>query len=198
MHAESRHVHLTDDELMENYFLAVDNPHLTSCGDCRARYDELARSLDLAAEDAALEADAIFTNERLNVQRERVLRRLERQGHAAEVLRFPNRFGAPRVAHRLLGPARRWVAGAAVAGLVAGVLLGFAVDRGVAGASVARRAAVAATTASSWQPGAAQDEQMLTEIEDALTGPARPVTELRALDAMTIPAELQEASFVPR
>ena len=34
-----------------------------------------------------------------------------------------------RPSHRMLGPARRWVAGAAAAGLAAGVFLGFAMDR---------------------------------------------------------------------
>ena len=198
MRVESREIHLTDDQLMERYFLAADDAHLKACHGCRARYDEMARSLEHIREDAVLEADAVFTAERLHDQRDRVLRRLERQGHPAEVLRFPNRFGSPRAAHRLLGPARRWVAGAAAAGLVAGVFLGFAVDRRASAPTAARRASVAATTAGNWQPAAAQDEQMLTEIEDALTGPTRRVIELRALDAMTIPAELQEASFVPR
>jgi hypothetical protein len=96
------------------------------------------------------------------------------------------------------------VAGAAAAGLVAGVFLGFAVDRRVGAPIMANRAdrayrtGGAAATAVTWQPAAAQDEQMLTEIEDALTGPSRRVIELRALDAMTLPAELQEASFTPR
>ena len=198
MRIESRNIHLNDDQLMETYFLGEDDAHLQACHDCRARYDELARSLELVHEDAVRDADAIFTAERLDDQRERVLRRLERQGHPADVLRFPNRFGSHRDAHRLLGPARRWVAGAAAAGLVAGVFLGFAVDRRVTAPAVARRTGVAATTAGNWQPMAAQDEQMLTEIEDALTGPSRRVIELRALDAMTLPAELQEASFAPR
>jgi hypothetical protein len=128
-----------------------------------------------------------------------VLRRLERQGHPAEVLRFPYRFGRPRAAHRLLGPARRWVAGAAAAGLVAGVFLGFAVDRRVSStASADHRVGVVNVAATNRQFASAQDEQMLTEIEDALSGPTQRVLELRALDDMTMPPELQEASFVPR
>jgi hypothetical protein len=39
-----------------------------------------------------------------------------------------------------------------------------------------------------------RDEQLLSEIEDALDGPRR-VLELRALDVMTTPPELQEASL---
>ncbi len=198
MRIESRNIHLNDDRLMEAYFLGEDDAHLQACHGCRQRYDELARSLELVHEDAVRDADAIFTAERLEDQRERVLRRLERQGHTADVLRFPNRFGSHRDAHRLLGPARRWVAGAAAAGLVAGGFLGFAVDRRVSAPVAARGTGGVPAIAGSWQPLAAQDEQMLTEIEDALTGPSRRVIELRALDAMTLPAELQEASFAPR
>src|SRR5206468_12591009 len=102
--------------------------------------------------------------------------------------------GAQRAAHRLLGPARRWVAGAAAAGLVAGVFLGFAVDRRVsAPLNITSALAPAGTMVNtvSRQYASAQDEQMLTEIEDALNGPSRRVLELRALDDMTMPPDLQ-------
>jgi anti-sigma factor RsiW len=198
MHVESRSVHLNDEQLIETHFLAGDNAHLRACPGCRTRYEELARALEHLREDAVSEADAVFTPERLHDQRDRVLRRLERLGHPADVLRFPNRFGSHQSVHRLLGPARRWVAGAAVAGLVAGVFLGFAVDRRVGAPAADRRGVVAAGAVGTWQPATAQDEQMLSEIEDALTGPARRVPELRTLDAMTIQPDLQEASFVPR
>jgi hypothetical protein len=198
MRVEIRDAHLTDDQLMESYFLGEDHAHLTACADCRARFEHLARSLDRVQDDAMRDADAVFTPGKLHDQRDRVLRRLERQGHPGDVLRFPNRFGAHRAAHRLLGPARRWVAGAAAAGLVAGVFLGFAVDRRVSAPPVASARVMVGAAASSWQPATAQDEQMLSDIEDALTGPTRRVLELRALDDMTMPPDLQEASFVPR
>lgn len=194
--------HLSDDQLMETYVLTGDSRHLTACPECCARYDELAGALEQIRGEAAREADAVFTAERLHEQRDRILRRLERQGHLAEVLMFPHRSGSQQPAQRLLGPARRWVAGAAAAGLVAGLFLGFAVDRRVGSAVAAPDAiAPAAAAAVSWQiaaePPAVRDEQIITEIEDALTGPRR-VLELNALDAMTTPPELQEASFVPR
>src|SRR5438552_3197485 len=118
MRVESRN-HLDDEQLMESYFLSEDTAHLKTCRGCRDRFEELARALEHARGDAVRDADAVFTPERLQDQRDRVLRRLERQGKSAEMLRFPNRLGGQRAAHRLLGPARRWVAGAAVAGLVA-------------------------------------------------------------------------------
>jgi hypothetical protein len=194
MRVESRENHLNDEQLLEAYFLADETAHLQTCRGCRDRFEGLARTMELVRADAAREADAVFTPALLHDQRDRVMRRLERQGHSADVLRFPNRFGSQRAAHRLLGPARRWVAGAAAAGLVAGVFLGFAVDRRV-NAPVLPAALV---TPSSRQYASAQDEQILGEIEDVLNGPSRRVVELRALDDMTMPPDLQEASFIPR
>ena len=136
----------------------------------------------------------MFTAERLQEQRDRILRRLERQGHPAEVLMFPDRTGGHQTAYRLLHPARRWVAGAAAAGLVAGLFLGFAVDRRV-GSLSATRSMKAGANAAAWQRAS---NEILTDIEDVLNGPHR-VVEMRVLDDMTTPPELQkEASLVPR
>src|SRR5258708_17214996 len=122
MHTESHtHLspltpHLTDDQLMEVYLFASDGPHLKRCDDCRARYDNLIRSLEQIREDAVSEADAVFTAQRLHDQRDRIFRRLLRHGHPGEVVMFPNRAGTRQAAYSLLlGPARRWVAGPAVA-----------------------------------------------------------------------------------
>jgi hypothetical protein len=190
--------HLSDDQLLESYVLATHEGHLSACGECRARFDDLVRALDELREDAVSEADAVFTTERLHEQRERIVRRLERHGHPAEVLTFPSRSGSQQTAHRLLGPARRWVAGAAAAGLVAGLFLGFAVDRRV-GSISSRRSGMpaAAASAANWRQASAepQDEQVLTEIDEVLSGPHR-LLEMRTLDDMTTPPELQkETSF---
>lgn len=192
--------HLTDDQLLESYVLAAENGHLTACGDCRARYERLAGAFELTREDARNEADAIFTPERLHDQRDRIVRRLERFGHPAEVLLFPNRSGHRQAAFGMLGPARHWIAGAAAAGLVAGLFLGFAVDRRVGSISTRRTATVAVVDSATWQRALAepQDEQILTDIEDVVTGPHR-LLEMRVLDDMTTPTDLKkEASFVPR
>ena len=190
--------HLSDDQLLESYVLATHEGHLSACGECRARFDDLVRALDELREDAVSEADAVFTTERLHEQRERIVRRLERHGHPAEVLTFPSRLGREQAAHRLLGPARRWVAGAAAAGLVAGLFLGFAVDRRVVSTSSRRTGMpAAASPAASWRQDSTepQDEQVLTEIDEVLSGPHR-LLEMRTLDDMTTPPELQkEASF---
>ena len=80
-------------------------------------------------EDAVREADTCSRAERLHDQRDRIMRRLERHDHPAEVVAFPHRTRQPPGRARLLGPARRWIAGAAAAGLAAGMFLGFAMDR---------------------------------------------------------------------
>jgi len=196
MRVESGTPHLTDEQLLDAYFLADDTTHLQACAGCRDRFNDVVGTLERAREDAVREADAVFTPDRLHDQRDRIMRRLERHGQSAEVLRFPNRFGSQRAAHRLLGPARRWVAGAAAAGLVAGVFLGFAVDRRVSTSAAAT--VPSALSTSNRQYASAQDEKILGEIEDVLTGPSRRVLELRALDDMTMPPDLQEASFIPR
>src|SRR5262245_8154477 len=127
----SRNPHLSEDRLAEVYFLASEDAHLETCETCSDRYNHLVSILEGSREASDMEAGAIFTDARLHEQRDRILRRLERHGHAAEVLPFPNRAAGHYAPHRLLGPTRRWVAGAAAAGLVAGLFLGFAVDRRV-------------------------------------------------------------------
>jgi len=199
--------HLNDDQLMESYIFNTDSEHLHACTECRARYVSLVDTLERVRDEAVDEADAVFTAERLNEQRDRILRRLERHGHPGEVLMFPDRSGGHQAAYRLLRPARRWVAGAAAAGLVAGLFLGFAVDRRVGSLAVSRNVKASGAAASlAWQHISTtepvivsnKDEQMLTDIEDVVSGPHR-LLEMRVLDDLTTPSELQkEASLVPR
>jgi hypothetical protein len=156
--------------------------------------DDFTRTLEQVRDEAIREADAVFTAERLHDQRDRILRRLERLGRPAEVLLFPGR-SHPAV-RRVLGPARRWIAGAAAAGLAAGLFLGFAMDRRVTSQAGNRLLqAPAVTEAMAWPRHVSDlgDDEILTEIEDVLAGPRR-VMELRALDMMTTPPELREAS----
>ena len=117
---------------METYVLGGDNRHLAACRPCKARFDELVRiACSMMHEAASQEADSAFTADRLHDQRDRIMRRIERHDHPAEVVAFPHQRVPSHVptVHRMLGPARRWVAGAAAAGLAAGMFLGFAMDR---------------------------------------------------------------------
>jgi hypothetical protein len=202
--------HLSDDQLLEAYLQTSGHAHIEACAACRTRYDRVASGLDELRETAMREADSVFTVARLHEQRDRIMRRLDRNGHIAAVLRFPNRFAADRGGRRVFGHAQRWIAGAAVAGLVAGLVLGFAVDRRVGSAQIAALGTMASPAgwhgtgapadAAAGAVNASKDEQVLSDIEDALTGPTRRVRELRTIDALTIPddVDVQEASFIPQ
>lgn len=99
--------------------------HIASCAECRVRYDALASWMEEIRIDARLEADAHFTQERLAAQQAAILRRIETAGRPARVLEFPQ-LSAGRVVRSV--PVRRWIAGAAAAGLLVGVGLGQLMD----------------------------------------------------------------------
>ena len=189
--------HLSDDQLMETCVLAGDNRHLAVCRPCRLRFDELVRSLQQIHEAAVGEADNAFTAERLHDQRDRIMRRIERHDHPAEVVAFPQqRVPSHPTVHRILGPARRWVAGAAAAGLAAGVFLGFAMDRSHFRAT--EQAVQQARPRTSLALQAAADDQFFIDIDEALIGSRvremRP--DLSAIDLMTTPLEIREVSYL--
>jgi hypothetical protein len=189
--------HLSDDQLMETCVLAGDNRHLAICRQCKTRFDELVRSLQQIHEAAAGEADREFTAERLHDQRDRIMRRIERHGHPAEIVAFPQQRAASQPAvHRMLGPARRWVAGAAAAGLAAGVFLGFAMDRSTH-VRMVDQAIQQSKADTSLALQAAADDQFFIEIDEALVGSrAREMRpDLGAIDLMTTPPEIRAVSY---
>lgn len=190
--------HLSDDQLMETCVLAGENGHLAACRSCKVRFDELVRSLQQMQEAAVREADHAFTAERLHDQRDRIMRRVERHDHPAQVVVFPHqRVPSHPTVHRLLGPARRWVAGAAAAGLAAGVFLGFAMDRSRHFKPI-DQAIQQSTQPASLARQAAADDQFFLEIDEALVGSrAREMRpDLGAIDVMTTPIEIREVSYV--
>jgi hypothetical protein len=191
--------HLSNDQLMEIYVMAGEDRHLATCRQCAARFDELVRTLHHVHEAAVREADTTFTADRLHDQRDRIMRRIERHDHPAEVVAFPYRTSSHPAVHRLLGPARRWVAGAAAAGLAAGLFLGFAMDRRIHYAAIQQtlQPSPSAQTIAAWQADG-RDDQLLNEVEEALVGSR--VREMRpdlgAIDLMTTPVEIAEVSYV--
>lgn len=95
--------------------------HVRGCSACRARLTSLSSWLDGLRTDARQEADEAFPRERLAIQQGQILRRLEAMERPARVLAFP-RF-AKAISARDAGR-QRWIAAAAVAGLVVGIGLG--------------------------------------------------------------------------
>ena len=186
--------HPTDDELIAICFAGADDSHLAACEVCRSRYAVLVRSLEEIRADAVREADTMFTTERLAAQRDRILRRLERVRPAAQIVRFPDQRAAAQATPRAPVVSRQWIATAAAAGLVAGLLLGQWVDIAPRAPSGAPAAVTTRTVASEpvMVSAGPADDDLLVLIEDALT--SRRAAELQTLDALTSP-ELTEVAL---
>lgn len=120
-----RRGHLSDDALAEAWY-AGDRPvHLDHCTLCAERALDMSRWLEQTRELGVSEADAAFPAERLAAQQSQILARLEQLDRPSKLLSFPRTVAAPAGAQ--LTPAERrvssrWIAAAAAAGLVLGVL----------------------------------------------------------------------------
>ncbi len=171
--------------------------HLASCDACADRFEELA-SLMNELRDAADDAvDGAFPAERLDAQRQSILRRLEHVHRPARVISFPKREVAAdgRTSGRMTP---RWVAGAAAAGLFIGFAAGgyLGPERlhrsplHMASATVTPAMSVQRSTPTptavrigATQPVVEDDDAFLMDLEVALTRPHN--RELQPFDAMT-------------
>jgi hypothetical protein len=119
--------HLSDDRLVEVRLDVTpkegERQHLHTCVQCQTRCAELARLVTEVTDVATADADAAFPAERLARQQARILQRLEHEGRPARVIAFPAGHGSEAFALRAR-PAMRWIAGAAAAGLLIGLLAG--------------------------------------------------------------------------
>jgi hypothetical protein len=179
--------------------------HLAHCASCHAQYQALRASFDDARDAAISEAEAACSDDRMAHQRERILRRIDALQSGPRVLPFPaaGQNGHAEAQPRVL---RRWVAAAAVAGLLVGLGAGRMVfdgsDNGsTTTADAGREIAPAAAPAPARQAPAIRalhvetgvsDDQFLSEIELATAAPR--TQELRAIYAFT----LEESRDVPR
>ena len=193
--------HLKDDHLFECYFAArAGEPldprmveHLGDCAACEARYDEFREFMDGVREDAEADTDAMFTDERLRVQQQQILQRLQHVQRSARVITFPGREAAAISGHATVRVAPRWLAAAAAACLCVGAGLGVWVGPGrpawtsrpAPAAVVQGPAAVVASPAVlvSTAKAAADDDAFLMELELALAAPH--TRELQSFDALT-------------
>jgi hypothetical protein len=100
------------------------HPHLQACAECRVRFASFSQWMTDVRSDAITDADEAIPAERLAAQQAQIFRRLEAAERPARVIAFPkNADGAMR-----RSPVHRWIAGAAAAGLVAGLGLGQMLD----------------------------------------------------------------------
>jgi len=184
--------HLSDDRLIEVCLDCApaqpERQHLESCVECRARRDDIAQMLNDVSRAAIADADAAFSAERLARQQARILQRLDHEGRPARVIAFPAGYAAEAFALRSR-PAMRWVAGAAAAGLIIGLLAGhlahdFSMIRPVR-ARQATAAAGLATEAPTLHAIATtiSEDEFLGQIDLAIEGSGS--TSLRPLDELT-------------
>jgi hypothetical protein len=184
------HRHLSDDRLVE--IGLTDTPssheqqHLGACGACETRRAGIAHMLEELAVASREDADAAFPADRLARQQLRILQRVEHEGRPARVIAFPAApHETPAGVIARTRPASRWIAAAAVAGLLVGVLAGRMGEQGRALGAPER------VTARSVAPAAGirtvgttiSDEELLGQIERASEG--RGGASLRALDDLT-------------
>jgi hypothetical protein len=196
------HTHLLEKRLLDCYLAesageALDPrlaDHLADCAPCAARYEDLARFMDRLRSEGAIETDEIFTPERLRLQHQQILRRIEHASHPARVISFPGQVVRRNMNNSLGGPTRtapRWIAAAAAAGLFVGVAVGasyqYGAHRGTPTETLARQ-----TTAPRLKPAGirgispaqvAADDAFLSDLETALERPH--TRELLAFDALT-------------
>ena len=122
-----QHPHVSDERLidvcLEREPEASTRQHLQGCDLCEVRRAHLAGLLAEVSAVARGEADAVFTPEFLSRQRARILQRVEREARQGRLISFPAGHGQGPILRRTR-PAMRWIAGAAAAGLVIGLLAG--------------------------------------------------------------------------
>jgi hypothetical protein len=180
--------HLSDDRLVEIYFTetpsAQEQQHLGACHDCDARHSHIAHLLDETTLAAHEDVEAAFPAERLARQQLQILERAEMAAGPARVISFPTvQSAGTTVSTR--SRSTRWVAAAAVAGLLVGVAAGRAGrDFRTSGTRARFTAPVSQTTPQVIRVTAPiSDDQFLSEIESAIE--SRGGGSLHALEELT-------------
>ena len=185
-----RQGHLSEQAIVEAV-MSGDRPHhLDRCDICAERAVQMARWMDDLQTDAMEVADAAFSPERLQAQQEQSLRRLEQLDHPARVIAFPaasrpepNGAGGRRVAVS-------WVAVAAAAGLVIGVVSGQMTAR----MSPQTAAPATASTAAAMDPTLASNDA--TSLDGSFMAQSYETLDLPSLEVLkTMPPRVTQVSL---
>jgi hypothetical protein len=180
------HTHLTDDQLIAmcvDTSDAPDDAQPSGCALCEQRRAALESMLDEVGTVATAAADAAFPTDRLARQHDRIMHRVDMVGHVGRVIAFPAPPPA-RVTSLRPTPVRRWIAGAAAAGLLIGMAAGHLVHEMPAfgRAPASPQASLGRGSVQFVNSSSAADAEFLQEIETAVSsGPAG----LRRLDQIT-------------
>jgi hypothetical protein len=203
--------HLDDSALIHRYLadrgieaLEVNDEallrHLVQCAACEARYVALQAAFEATRDAAIAQADEALSASRLATQRDRILRRIDAQYAGPRVLAFPA-AGQAAATTRQPHLVRRWIAAAAVAGLVIGLTAGRLLQFGAGSqeASMRRPATAAGAGSARTTPvmrsvhaePPVDENAFLSEVDLATASPR--AAELRAIYAFTI----EESRDVP-
>lgn len=132
--------HLSEDALVDAWYSGHHPAHLDTCTLCADRALDMSRWLEQTRDLGVAEADAAFPAERLAAQQSQILRKLEQLDRPAKLLSFPRMpsealttpahlaglagADALEIATRGHRVSSRWIAAAAAAGLILGVIGG--------------------------------------------------------------------------
>lgn len=169
--------------------------HLDTCDVCAERALELSRWLEHTRELGVAEADAAFPAERLAAQQSQILRKLEQLDRPAKLLSFP-RVSPLVPAHLEMAGhdhrvSSRWIAAAAAAGLLLGVV-GGRLSVWQPAAQAPRAAAVQTVPAPKTPDTARLDESADLLLESELSQPQ--IHSLSAIDTLTPQVTVAQAS----
>ena len=161
--------------------LGGDERPVAGCAACEARRADLTALLHEVSDAAAYHADAAFPAERLGRQQARILQRIEQDGRPGRIIAFPGH--GQEAASLRTRPRARWIAAAAVAGLVIGLAAGHLqhdIQRGMSAPSVPAVRATDAPDVRTLQAVATtfSEDEFLGQIEMAADSPG-PGTALR-------------------
>jgi hypothetical protein len=173
--------------------------HLQGCPGCARRYQVFVEQMAEVREEANVEADAVFSPARLEMQRQQIMQRLEHASHPARVIPFP-----PHATQNLAlftgSQMRRWIAAAAAAGLIIGLSVGRIVDfRPVPPNTITQAPAPVPPSPRVERPGPVavpsrlNDEEILSRAEQVQIEMQLPAS-LEALGAMT---PIRDVAWVP-
>jgi hypothetical protein len=177
------HNHLSDDQLIE--LCLGDAAPLADCSSCEARRADLAALLTEVSTTANHEADAAFPADRLARQQARILLRLEQDGRQGRLITFPGHAQEPPPSR--VRPGTRWIAAAAAAAFVIGLLAGHLahdLPAATAGEPVVRAIDTPPATTLRAVATTFSEDEFLGQIELAADSPG-PGTALRALHDVT-------------
>jgi hypothetical protein len=194
-----RRGHLSEDTLVEAWYAGTHPAHLDTCDVCAERALEVSRWLEQTRELGIAEADAAFPAERLAAQQSQILRKLEQLDRPAKLLSFPRVTAEMSAPVDLAGHGHRvssrWIAAAAAAGLILGVIGGRLSmwQPTPPAAGPVRSAAVQATVPgqrSAEAANAVESADLLLESDVSLPQ----IRELSAIDTLTRRATVVRAS----